>query len=249
MTKICSSCGVEKELSEFSKRIRAKDGLVCSCKECRKIYARKYYINNSEKVKIKTREYNKNNKVKIADSKRNYRKTHRIEVNIKKSEFYYNNKDKISIKLREYYNLNRETILFRNNEYNKKNRSKIAEYNNKRYKTDIKHNLRVKTNRRVNEALRKYNIKMCNPVLNLLGCDYGFYEEYIYSKFTEGMNWERFLNGEIHIDHKNPCISFDLTDSEQQKECFHYSNTQPLWAKDNRAKGSKYESAFDGGEE
>ena len=34
--------------------------------------------------------------------------------------------------------------------------------------------------------------------------------------------------------------SFDLTDPEQQKQCFHYTNQQPLWAKDNMSKGAKW---------
>lgn len=51
------------------------------------------------------------------------------------------------------------------------------------------------------------------------------------------MTWDKFLNGEIHIDHIYPCSSFDLTDPEQQKACFHWSNCQPLWVKDNLIKG------------
>ncbi|NBT08982.1 MAG: hypothetical protein EBS98_09300, partial [Chitinophagia bacterium] len=42
-----------------------------------------------------------------------------------------------------------------------------------------------------------------------------------------------------HLDHIQPCASFDLTDPSQQKKCFHYSNIQPLWAKDNWSKGSR----------
>ena len=28
-------------------------------------------------------------------------------------------------------------------------------------------------------------------------------------------------------------LEFNLTKEQQQKECFHYTNLQPLWAKDN----------------
>ena len=41
----------------------------------------------------------------------------------------------------------------------------------------------------------------------------------------------------------SPLLGFsqlDLTDIEQQQECFHYSNTQPLYKSDNRSKGDKY---------
>lgn len=51
------------------------------------------------------------------------------------------------------------------------------------------------------------------------------------------MNWENY--GQWHIDHRLPCASFDLTQPDQQKACFHFSNQQPLWKRDNLAKGVK----------
>jgi hypothetical protein len=43
----------------------------------------------------------------------------------------------------------------------------------------------------------------------------------------------------MDIDHIKPCAAFDLTDPAQQKECFHFSNLQLLWAEDNLSKGAK----------
>jgi hypothetical protein len=45
--------------------------------------------------------------------------------------------------------------------------------------------------------------------------------------------------GKWHIDHIRPCASFDLSKASEQKECFHYTNLQPLWAEDNLSKGIK----------
>lgn len=65
---------------------------------------------------------------------------------------------------------------------------------------------------------------------NIIGCSKEFFIDYLKSKFTKNMKWENFLNGEIHIDHIKPCVSFDLTDQVEVGKCCHYSNLQPLWA-------------------
>lgn len=77
--------------------------------------------------------------------------------------------------------------------------------------------------------------------MELLGCSIEFFKTYFENKFIDGMCWERI--SEIHIDHIKPCIKFDLSDIEQQKLCFHYSNLQPLWQVDNLIKGCKYEES------
>lgn len=60
------------------------------------------------------------------------------------------------------------------------------------------------------------------------------------SLFTDGMDWNAFLSGRIHIDHVKPLASFDLTDERQLWQAWQLSNLQPLWAKDNLSKGSAY---------
>jgi len=53
------------------------------------------------------------------------------------------------------------------------------------------------------------------------------------------MSWDNHGFKGWHIDHIIPCSAFDLTKVEEQKKCFHYTNLQPLWAKDNLSKGDK----------
>jgi len=55
--------------------------------------------------------------------------------------------------------------------------------------------------------------------------------------FKPGMTWENY--GEWQVDHKIPCVNFDLAKESEQYRCFHYSNLQPLWAEDNLRKGWK----------
>ncbi len=74
-----------------------------------------------------------------------------------------------------------------------------------------------------------------------LGCTIEQLKFYLESKFTDGMNWGN--QGMWHIDHCRPLSSFDLTDPEEYAKACHYTNLQPLWAKDNLEKGAKYETA------
>ncbi len=54
------------------------------------------------------------------------------------------------------------------------------------------------------------------------------------------MTWENY--GPVwHVDHIRPCAKFDLTDHDQQRACFHWTNLQPLFAKDNLQKNAKFQ--------
>ena len=52
---------------------------------------------------------------------------------------------------------------------------------------------------------------------------------------TDGMTFDN-----IHIDHIKPCSKFDLTKEEEKEKCFHYTNLQPLFVKDNLEKANKW---------
>lgn len=70
-----------------------------------------------------------------------------------------------------------------------------------------------------------------------LGCSMKDFMLYIESKWTQGMNWGNHGRYGWHIDHIIPLSRFDLTDKKQQEKAVHFSNLQPLWAKDNLRKG------------
>ncbi|WPZ28961.1 hypothetical protein T8A63_15205 [Sulfitobacter sp. OXR-159] len=70
-----------------------------------------------------------------------------------------------------------------------------------------------------------------------LGYSIDEFREHFEALFTEGMSWDAFDRGEIHIDHVLPQYAFDLTDPTQWRACWSLPNLQPLWAADNIAKG------------
>lgn len=73
----------------------------------------------------------------------------------------------------------------------------------------------------------------------LVGCSLDFLKKHIESMFEKNMSWDNYGNGGWEIDHIIPCSYFDLSKREEQKKCFHYTNMQPLWRKDNRLKSNK----------
>lgn len=149
------------------------------------------------------------------------------------------NKIKIQQYQKDYYpkyrEQNKEKIKEYKKQYQIKNKIKITKRINDRYKNDInyriKHNLRTRFNLAIKNNYKK------SSIINLLGCSIPKFKEYIEKKFIDDMTWNNY--GQWHIDHIKPCCGFDLTDLEQQKICFHHTNLQPLWAKDNLSKGGK----------
>jgi len=65
-------------------------------------------------------------------------------------------------------------------------------------------------------------------------------------QFKDGMTWEHFLSGNIHIDHKIPRAAFNYSHPEDIdfKKCWALKNLQPLWAIDNLSKGDKINEPF-----
>jgi hypothetical protein len=95
---------------------------------------------------------------------------------------------------------------------------------------------------RVRDALAwSKGARSWGAIWEIIGCTREQLLDHISGQFQTGMTWENM--GDWHIDHIRPCASFDLTDPKQQRQCFHFSNLQPLWAADNLAKSDKWEAA------
>ncbi len=114
----------------------------------------------------------------------------------------------------------------------------FAEYTRNKRATDINYRIADNLRTRLHTALNG-NCK-ADTTEALLGCTYEYAVAHIEAQFTEEMSWSKMGVHGIHIDHIRPCASFDLTDPEQQRECFHYTNLQPLWAEDNLRKSDKW---------
>ncbi len=91
---------------------------------------------------------------------------------------------------------------------------------------------------RLRNALKWKGHKKCAPTVRLLGCSIAHLKEHLFAQFKPGLTWEN--HGAWEIDHIRPCASFDFSKAQHQRECFHYSNLQPLWKAENRDKRAKW---------
>jgi hypothetical protein len=121
---------------------------------------------------------------------------------------------------------------------NKKRRNKLLKA---RAKADPIFKLSIALRRSLADKMRLYLAQKAAPSFNLLGCSLPELARHLESLWTPGMTWDNWgrSDGCWHIDHRRPIASFNLAEAAQQRECFHYSNLQPLWCIDNLRKGAR----------
>ncbi len=146
-------------------------------------------------------------------------------------KYHLENKASISIKSKKYRKKNRDYFNRKSNEWNKKT-GYISAYQKERLKKDpffkFKHRLRTL----IRNSITKKGYTKRSKSFQILGCTHEEFIKYIESKFKEGMSWSN--HGKWHLDHIVPISS---AKTEQDVISLnHYTNFQPLWAKDNLKK-------------
>jgi len=95
--------------------------------------------------------------------------------------------------------------------------------------------LRKAVSSRVRNALVRNKMKRS---IEYLGCELKVFKDHIERQFKPDMTWEN--HGTLwHIDHIVP-IKYDNPTLDDVVERLHYTNTQPLYASVNMAKGNRY---------
>ena len=102
-TKICRTCGIEKDICEFIPKRN-------HCKVCRKAYKKEYYAANSEKIKAHCKEYRAANSEKMKAYNKEYRAANSEKMKAYKKEYYAANSEKIKAHSKEYCAANSEKI-------------------------------------------------------------------------------------------------------------------------------------------
>jgi hypothetical protein len=215
--KECSKCLISKPTNDFYKNKKSKDGFRSNCIQC----GNEYKLLNENKIKEQNKKYNKKRK----KQKKEWSDLNKDKVNESRKKWLSNNKEIRSDYLKKY-----------NKKYYEENKIVRLEYSKQKQKEYRKINplYRIKSNlrRRINRYLKNKS----KSTEDILGISYKEFMLYLENKFTEGMTLDK-LGKEIHIDHIIP-LSSVKTEEELYRLC-HYTNLQPLWAKDNLKKSNK----------
>ncbi len=220
--KTCKKCGVIKELFLFKKTSKNTDGRTGTCKACIEINDKIYRDKNKLKKKHYDKIYVKENKEKIRERNKKYSGSRKKYY----KEWAELNADYLKEYSKNYRTSNKDKIL----NYKKQNRAKLNKYRKELKLRNPTYAISEKVRCRIHKALKSKDLTKTLSTAELTGCSIKFLKEYLESKFTTGMSWENYGQCGWHIDHIKPCASFNLSNLEEQKTCFHYTNLQPLWA-------------------
>jgi len=220
----CKTCSKEIFLTTYNRKFCSTKCLRKDLREKHKeknsIARRKYYSMHREKELFNMRKWKKENHDKICSYTR---------------KKYWENpelaKEIVCLSRKKHP----ETAKIYNITHAQDRRNREDKYRKERIDYRIKQSLR----KRIRSAIMGFC--KSKSTLRVLGCTVEELKNHLESKFSEGMTWDNYGYRGWHIDHIKPCALFNLERSEEQQQCFHYTNLQPLWAKDNMKKGKKYE--------
>jgi len=149
------------------------------------------------------------------------------------------NREDINEKKRTWYKDNFKHTQEYRAKYNSLNKDAIREYEKKRYDEEplfrLAHNLRTLTI----QAFKAKSWRKNSATSEMLGAEYETVFKHLENQFTEGMSWTN--KGEWHIDHIIPLAS--AINEDELYLLNHYTNLQPLWAKENQSKNDFYSEA------
>ncbi len=244
--KKCSTCKIEKDIIDFHKSKTNKDGLNRECKSCKKAYQEKSRQMISERGKL----WREKNKERLKQVALRWRVENREKLLEDKRRYHLENKDKIKQYLKDNYQQRlekRRVYIEKNKEYlTKKNQGwciKNKDYKRERNKKYLKRrkeenpllHLKVILCARIRAALKTGGYNSKSTSVKLLGAPLPVVREHLEGKFKDGMSWKNHGTMTWHIDHIIPIHSAKT--EEELIPLFHYTNLQPLWAKENWKKG------------
>jgi hypothetical protein len=232
---MCSDCRKKyrtKESKDKKRREMLKNGINIEkekqCTQCKKVKLfGDFHKSNTRKIGYKSI-----CKICASENGRKYRENNYEKV-----------KKIVRRSMRKWREANPEKSKQSSAKFFRTNPNYRREYEKNRSKNDLNFKIKKNLRSRLRSAILK-NQKSGSAIRDL-GCSIEELKTYLeqrfypHSKTRKRMTWRNYGKNGWHIDHVKPLVSFDLTKREQFLEACHYTNLQPLWAKDNLRKGAR----------
>lgn len=158
-------------------------------------------------------------------------KAHKEEVLEKHKINYKLNPKKVIEATHNWQKNNREKYNAWARNWAKNNREKINKKVAFKKLNDINYKLKNDYRKRIHTSLIR-NYKK-GKSLEYLGCTIPELKIHLEKQFKPGMNWNNHKIKGWHIDHIKPICNFNFKNEEEIKKALHFTNLQPLWAKEN----------------
>lgn len=182
-------------------------------------YSKNWYLKNSDKVKAAAKKW----RIEHPEARSKHARSNKHKARRYRASDQYNHPDKVEYRKRK----NRETYLrwkALNPGYWREKRKRDRLY---AFASSLRSTLRY--------AFKRGKFVRPRGLGKVLGVSLQEAKDHIGSQFTEGMSWENY--GKWHVDHIIPLASAKT--KEDLIALCHYTNLQPLWARDNQRKRDK----------
>lgn len=103
--KKCSKCKENKQLDEFSKSHKTRDGLQYNCKDCWAKYNASHYVKNKEKIAQQEKDYRTKNRERVLASKKEYRQRKKQAISEYQSDYQKQNRKGANLRQLKYMKL------------------------------------------------------------------------------------------------------------------------------------------------
>lgn len=192
------------------------------CKDCDKYNRRhdKYLIRNSDRLE---------------KDELFYKHCNDCDKWLEENDFYkaVKNSDGLNDLCVSCYKIKQENHRKDNEAYRLQTNKRIRE----RLKTDPAFKLKHNNRKRVHDLVTGKRLNTDEYI----GCNSKEFVKHIENQFREGMTWDNYGGKRTDwvIDHIVPLASFDMSNEEEAKRGFHYTNCQPLWFVENAFKSDR----------
>ena len=233
--KACTKCNELKPWAKFYKKNNTNDGYAYYCKDCCRTQCRGRYQNLDEEGKqAHIAAAKKHHKALTPQQRTAYKRAYITKMKNERPEQYKKyKKSKAEQKKRQKKRWKEEGGEQWEKYKRRRNKAK-RKYMKNSPRARMIHNIR----KRLSSVIKLKKGRKLESYSKTIGCTVKRLYGHIENQFTQGMSWENY--GEWHVDHVKPIAKFDLNSLEDVKKINHYTNLQPLWAKDNVEKGDYY---------